>query len=198
MNRVFSFIVAAAASSVLVHAQDPAPGDARVGRAADAQPANVTLVGCVRPGTAAVGTSGAATTAAAGQFVLSDVGAPSPEASRSGAEEASSVNERDKRTGGAAAAIGTLPRQVVLEGAAVAPHLNQRVEVTGTYVKEEGTDTTAGAAAPSSGAAPGDARTGRDGADGARDAAAPGASSAPAQRLQVTAVRRIVGTCGPQ
>jgi hypothetical protein len=58
---------------------------------------------------------------------------------------------------------------VILEGAVVAPHLNQRVELTGALVPIDGRGATAAA-----GATP------------------------RAQRFYVASVVRVLGTCGPQ
>ena len=58
---------------------------------------------------------------------------------------------------------------VILEGAVVAPHLNQRVELTGALVPID-----------------------------ARGATAPGGATPRAQRFNVTSVVRVLGTCGPQ
>jgi hypothetical protein len=58
---------------------------------------------------------------------------------------------------------------VVLEGAAVAPHLNQRVELTGALVPIDG-----------------------------RGATAASGETPRAQRFNVASVVRVLGTCGPR
>ena len=212
---ILGFALATAASAAVVQAQDSAAGAPRDATGAKAQPATVTLVGCVRPGVSPVGTSGAGTTAAAGQFVLSDIAAGVAASSSAGAATSSnagatSSNRADQRTGGdVAATAGSTPRQIILEGAAVAPHLNQRVEVTGIYVQETaaGTARTGTRPAGDTPTGAGDTATGkgvaatppqaRDQRTGDRTA---GVEPAPgkAQRFQVTAVKQVVGTCGPQ
>jgi hypothetical protein len=58
---------------------------------------------------------------------------------------------------------------VILEGAVVAPHLNQRVELTGALVPID-----------------------------ARGATAAAGATPRAQRFNVASVVRVLGTCGPQ
>lgn len=197
---LLTIVIAAGAA---VAAQEPQPP--RAGAAAKATEAVVTYVGCVRPGadsTAATTTPPAgspATTAAAGQFILTNVAVPtateSATASRTPAAEAPASE--------APAAVGTsgsaraVPQSIILEGAAVAPHLNQRVEVTGTFVpagSPGGTGSTTSPPASSSASS----SSASSPAPGRGSAATVDATMTTPQRLQVSAVRRVVGACGPQ
>ena len=213
------FVGALLASSVLVQAQTTSAP--RVGNSQETSKAEspITLVGCVRPGVAPVGTSGTAGTAgtaagtgtapaaggvtgragapaAAGHFVLTEVStperaasapasAPASSASPSSAAPSSSASPAAAKTAATAAAAaadaadgktastggarGMQGDSVILEGAVVAPHLNQRVELTGALVPIDG-----------------------------RGATATGGATPRAQRFNVTSVVRVLGTCGPQ
>jgi hypothetical protein len=178
MRSMTTHVLIIAASAAMLQAQADGKQAGQPGATKVESP--VTLTGCVRAGTPSpVGTSGAASgtpgSAAAGHFILTDIASPGgaqpgsdprpagPPASSSGAPAAAASAQRG-------------PQPVILEGAAVAPHLNQRVEVTGTIVP----------ISPRGETAPGAA---------ARSSSDPLAAM---QRLNVSAVVRVQGVCGPQ
>jgi hypothetical protein len=172
-------LIVFAASAAMLQAQADGKRGAQPGTTKVESP--VTLTGCVRAGApSSVGTSGAAGAtpgaAAAGHFILTDIASPVGAQSGSDSRPAGPPASSSGAPAAAAASAQRGPQPVILEGAAVAPHLNQRVEVTGTILPISPRGETAPGAAARSGSDP----------------------LAAMQRLNVSAVVRVQGVCGPQ
>ena len=178
MRSMTTHVIITIASAAILQAQAAGTQVGKPGTAKVESP--VTLTGCVRAGKPSpVGTSGTPSgtsgVAAAGHFILTDIATPGSAQPGSDSRPAGQPAPSSGATAAAASAQRG-PQPVILEGAAVAPHLNQRVEVTGTIVPISPQGETAPGAAAQSGSDP----------------------LATMQRLNVSAVVRVQGVCGPQ
>ena len=171
-------LIIVAASAAILQAQAEGKQVGQPGTTKVESP--VTLTGCVRAGTPSpVGTSGTASgtgRSAAGHFILTEITSSGSAQSGSEPRPAGPPASSSGAPAAAAASAQRGPQPVILEGAAVAPHLNQRVEVTGTIVPISPRGETAPGAAARSGSDP----------------------VAAMQRFNVSAVVRVQGVCAPQ